>query len=128
LDKGQRMDLEEMHEDLQALGFKFEYSGTEIDITAIPVDSQNKNADELVIGLIGTMHDSVADSRSIVLEKLALRMAKAVAIPDGKILGPEEMDTIISMLLESAEQKYTPDGKTICCLLTAEELQKRFDH
>lgn len=126
LDTGQLMDLQFMADDLQALGFKFDYSGLIVKITAIPVDSQGKNPDELVIELMSSTHESVSDSKSLASERLALSMAKAVAIPDGKILSPEEMDTIIAKLLESTEHKYTPDGKIICSLMTPDELLKRF--
>jgi DNA mismatch repair protein MutL len=126
LDAGQQMDLQVMAEDLQALGFQFDYSGPVVNITAIPVDSKGKNPDELVIELLGSVNESVSDSKSIAIEKLALNMANAVAIPEGQTLNPEEMDTIISGLLESSEQKYTPDGKIICCLISPDELSKRF--
>lgn len=126
LDTGQLMDLQFMADDLQALGFKFDYSGLIVKITAIPVDSQGKNPDELVIELMSSTHEFVSDSKSLASERLALSMAKAVAIPDGKILSPEEMDTIIAKLLESTEHKYTPDGKIICSLMTPDELLKRF--
>lgn len=127
LDKGQSIDFMNMSEDLVALGFKFEHSGSDLEITAIPVDSQGKNPEELIFDLIGFAGDYVVMERRVVLGKLALQMAKSLAILEVQTLGYDEMDLIISNLLECSDQKYTPDGKIICSLMTTDELQKRFD-
>lgn len=127
LDKGQNIDFMNMSEDLIALGFKFENSGSVLAITAIPVDSQGKNPEDLIYDLLGLAGDYVVMERKVVLEKLALQMARSIAILEVQTLGYDEMDLIISNLLECSDQKYTPDGKIICSLMTNDEIQRRFD-
>jgi DNA mismatch repair protein MutL len=74
--------------------------------------------------------NSIKENGSASLEErhasLALRLAKAAAIPSGQVMSFEEMEVMIAKLNDTAEQKYTPDGKLICNWLSAEELFKRF--
>jgi len=58
--------------------------------------------------------------------KLALRIAKAAAIPYGQKMSEAEMNDLVQRLLALKENKYTPDGKPILMPFTEEELSKRF--
>ncbi|MDR1455008.1 MAG: DNA mismatch repair endonuclease MutL [Tannerella sp.] len=59
-------------------------------------------------------------------ETLALALARAAAIPPGKILTLEEMELIVGALFSSQASRLTPDGKPILSVLTDDELAKRF--
>jgi DNA mismatch repair protein MutL len=58
--------------------------------------------------------------------KLALRLAKAAAVPYGQKMSEAEMNDLVQRLLALKENKYTPDGKPILIPFTQEELSKRF--
>ena len=48
---------------------------------------------------------------------LAATMARNAAIPHGQLLTNEEMEQIISQLLECENSRYTPNGKPISSIL-----------
>lgn len=126
LDAGQRMDLNDMIEDFQSLGFKLDIRGEIVQIVAVPVDTSGIKSDYLVLDLMNSIKENGSASLEERHASLALRLAKAAAIPSGQVMSFEEMEVMIAKLNDTAEQKYTPDGKSICNWLSAEELFKRF--
>lgn len=126
LDQGQLIDLKGMAVELNEFGFNFDFSGDMVRVTSVPADSCEKQSETLVLDLMDSVRENGIATKTVRQEKLALRLAKATAIPYGQILSTEEMDDLIEKLTETAEQKYTPDGKNICSWLLAEEISKRF--
>ena len=57
---------------------------------------------------------------------IARSMAKRMAVAYGKILKPEEMESIISDLFACHTSEYSPDGTRIVKLLKIDEIDELF--
>lgn len=126
LDEIQRVELLEMLDDLHMLGFKVVCEGDDFYVAAVPADLASIDPAYLVLYIVESMHNPAIDFAGDRRSQLALRLANAGAIPNGQLLSMAEMDDLVHRLLESAEQKYTPDGKKILLQLSAEEVSKKF--
>ncbi len=127
LDKEQEIAFSIISEDLSALGFKFNLlSGGEVEVLSVPVDLQGKDSMPVLLEMIDSINNSGADNKSLLTDKIALKMAKSLAVREGQLLSSDEMDALISDLSECQDKKYTPDGNIISYLLTDLELNNRF--
>ena len=59
-------------------------------------------------------------------EKVASAMARASAIPYGKVLSQSEMEDLFDSLFACSAPNYSPSGKPVINIITLEELDKRF--
>lgn len=126
LDEIQRIELLAMLDDLLALGFKVNCIGNDFFVAAVPVDLTNIDPAFLILDIVESMHNPSIDFDGDRRLRLALRLANAGAIPNGQVLGETEMNDLVFKLLETKEQKFTPDGKKILLEISAGELSKRF--
>jgi len=126
LDEIQRIELLAMLDDLQALGFKVNCVGNDFFVAAVPVDLTNIDPAFLILDIVESMHNPAIDFDGDRRARLALRLANAGAIPNGQVLGEAEMNDLELKLLDTKEQKFTPDGKKIVLQISADELSKRF--
>ena len=83
------------------------------------------------IDIPGLLHDMLADAKnepssavSQVHETLALSLARAAAIPYGQVLGNDEMEKIINSLFLCENVNYTPDGKSVLCILKQKDIEQ----
>jgi DNA mismatch repair protein MutL len=53
-------------------------------------------------------------------------MARASAIPYGKVLSQSEMGDLFDSLFACSAPNYSPSGKQVINIITLEELDKRF--
>jgi DNA mismatch repair protein MutL len=126
LDAVQRISLLEVMDDLHAFGFEVHCSGNDFTIMAVPSDLNGAQPGLLLEDLLQSMSEPGDDPLQDRRRKLALRLARAAAIPYGKKLSEAEMNDLVERLLTLTENKYTPDGKPILMPFTEEELSKRF--
>lgn len=57
-------------------------------------------------------------------ETLALSLARLAAIPYGQVLGNDEMEKIINSLFLCENVNYTPDGKSVLCILKQKDIEQ----
>jgi len=126
LDAVQRISLLEVMDDLNAFGFDVQCSGNDFTIVAVPPDLKGSHPGLLLEDLLQSLNEPGDNQMQDRRRKLALRLAKAAAIPYGQKLSVAEMNDLIQRLLALKENKYTPDGKPILMPFTEEELAKRF--
>jgi DNA mismatch repair protein MutL len=127
LDNEQKYLFLELMDELQTLGFGFNMDGEDVLITSIPVDTHSKNPEDLILDLIGLSKELKNQSKKVLSEKFALKMSKYIAIPEGQILGIEEMESLVNELIECKEYKYTPEGKLIVSIVTPEDVRNFFE-
>ena len=53
-------------------------------------------------------------------------MAERAAIPYGKPLSAEEMESLMGDLLRLPQPNYTPAGKTVICMLPLDKIAAMF--
>ncbi len=54
---------------------------------------------------------------------LALSLARHAAIPHGQVLSNEEMEGLVNGLFACENVNYTPDGKSVLCILQQQEIE-----
>jgi DNA mismatch repair protein MutL len=126
LDAVQRIALLEVMDDLNGFGFDVQCSGNDFSIVAVPPDLKGSHPALLLEDLLQSLNEPGDDLLHNRRRILALRLAKAAAIPYGQKMSEPEMNDLVDRLLALKENKYTPDGKPILIPFTEEELAKRF--
>ncbi len=128
LDSEQKFLFFDLGDELRTLGFGFNTDGDDILITSIPVGTTSKKPEDLVIELISLSKDFRDQSKKVLSENFALKIAKSVSIPEGQILSIDEMENIVTELMECKEFKYTPEGKLILTIVTPDDIRKLFEN
>ena len=117
--------LEKILPELHAMGFflndlgQFSYG-----ISAVPAGLDGLDYVQLVKDMVS---DAVEKGRGDLQEihsALALSLARHAAIPQGQILSNDEMENIVNELFACSNVNYTPDGKTILCILPQKEIEQ----
>lgn len=127
LTTSQNIILKELEPEMEKIGFNLaQLSGNDWSINAVPAGMENVNIKDTILQVIDEVSMGGTSITTKVYESIALRVAKSAAIPYGKTMLPEEMDTLLSKLLCLPNPNYTPDGKTIISVLSNDQLEKMF--
>lgn len=127
LTTSQNIILKELEPEMEKIGFNLaQLSGNDWSINAVPAGMENVNIKDTIIQVIDEVSMGGTSITTKVYESIALRVAKSAAIPYGKTMLQEEMDTLLSKLLCLPNPNYTPDGKTIISVLSNDQLEKMF--
>jgi DNA mismatch repair protein MutL len=119
--------LKEIEEELEILGFSFQYSGKDkITITGKPADPGSSNPVEMLEILLEDYKNTQSEPSTGAKEKIAAGMACASAIQYGKVLSQGEMEDLFDTLFACRAPNYSPKGKPVISILTLEEIDKRF--
>lgn len=127
LTTAQNIILKELEPEMEKIGFNLaQLSGNDWSINAVPAGMENVNIKDTILQVIDEVSMGGTSITTKVYESIALRVAKSAAIPYGKTMLQEEMDTLLSKLLCLPNPNYTPDGKTIISVLSNDQLEKMF--
>lgn len=127
LTTSQNIILKELEPEMEKIGFNLaQLSGNDWSINAVPAGMENVNIKDTILQVIDEVSMGDTSITTKVYESIALRVAKSAAIPYGKTMLQEEMDTLLSKLLCLPNPNYTPDGKTIISVLSNDQLEKMF--
>lgn len=127
LTTSQNIILKELEPEMEKIGFNLaQLSGNGWSINAVPAGMENVNIKDTILQVIDEVSMGGTSITTKVYESIALRVAKSAAIPYGKTMLQEEMDTLLSKLLCLPNPNYTPDGKTIISVLSNDQLEKMF--
>jgi DNA mismatch repair protein MutL len=119
--------LKEIEEDISLLGFDFRHLGNNIiSINSQPAENSSSNPGELLKTALEVYKNTESDPATGIKEKVAAAMARASAIPYGKILSQSEMSDLFDSLFGCSAPNYSPGGKPVINIITLEELDKRF--
>lgn len=127
LTTSQNIILKELEPEMEKIGFNLaQLSGNDWSINAVPAGMENVNIKDTILQVIDEVSMGGTSITTKVYESIALRVAKSAAIPYGKTMLQEEMDTLLSKLLCLPNPNYTPNGKTIISVLSNDQLEKMF--
>ena len=119
--------LEEIKDDLQALGFDLSnLGGGSYAINGVPAGIEGLNPEKLVMELVQSAIERGGHVKEAVQEALALSLAKASAIVPGQVLTAEEMNDLVDRLFALSAPTYTPDGKVVLAVVKEEDIEKLF--
>lgn len=96
------------------------------EVSGIPAGLAGLDAVTLVNELVSSVLEYGSDVKSEVNSHLALELAKRAATPYGEVLTQEQMESLIERLLNCKYHRYTPDGKTICVIMSNNDIGQLF--
>jgi len=119
--------LKEIGDNLETLGFTILFTGkNKISIKGRPSISGSSDPVETLSILIEEYRSTQSDPSTGAGEKLASAMARASAIPYGKVLSLHEMENLFDNLFACSSPNYSPGGKPVIIIITLEDLDKKF--
>jgi DNA mismatch repair protein MutL len=119
--------LKEIEDDINLLGFDFRHLGNNIiSINSQPAENGSSNPGEMLKTVLEVYNNTETDPATGMKEKVASAMARASAIPYGKVLSQSEMEDLFDSLFACSAPNYSPAGKPVINIITLEELDKRF--
>ncbi|MDR2775686.1 MAG: DNA mismatch repair endonuclease MutL [Tannerella sp.] len=118
--------LSSLANEIKFLGFDLmPMGGNSYAVHGAPADVSGTSPSKLVKDIVAAAMESGVSEADKKIERMALSLAKATAIPAGKILPSDEMETIVASLFAIQSNGMTPDGLPVLTILTDEELAKR---
>ena len=113
--------------EMEQMGFELTDLGAgSYSITAVPVGLDGLNLVKLVEEMVSTALSEGTSVIEDINKSLALTLARNAAIPAGQALSNKEMEDIVDKLFTCSNVNYTPDGKTILCILRQQEIEHLF--
>lgn len=110
---------------LNTLGFDIrELGNNAIIVNAVPETVKNSVLREVIEEMIETYKSCGEDPLIGIKEKASRAVAKAAAIPYGRILEQEEMRTLVDRLFACSHPNYSPTGKKVLTIIQTEEIEK----
>jgi DNA mismatch repair protein MutL len=115
-----------LQEEIRFLGFDLTHmGGNSYAIHAAPGEIENSALTTLVKNMVSAALEEGTSETEKRTERMALSLAKTMAIPVGKALTTEEMEMLVASLFALEANGTTPDGLSILTILTDNELTKR---
>lgn len=110
-------------DEMEAMGFELSPLGAgNYAINSVPAGLEGINPSSLVQDMVADVIESGSTVKDEINHMLALGLARKAAIPQGQVLGNDEMDDLINRLFACSNANYTPDGKSIFSLLKQTEI------
>ena len=119
--------VKEIENDLRLLGMDIRELGNNIvSINSLPAGAEGSNPKEVLAIFLGEFRNKQADPSDSMKGRIASSLARASAIPYGKVLSRSEMEDLFDTLFACTSPNYSPTGKPVIQIVTLEELDKKF--
>ena len=116
--------LEKVLPRLSAIGFDLTDLGQgSYAVNGIPAGIEGMNYVQLLHDMVDEAVHQSEVSNDALGQALALTMARHAAIPQGQVLNNDEMENIVNELFACSNVNYTPDGRSILCILPQHEIE-----
>ncbi len=113
--------------ELESLGFELtSMGGNSYSINAIPTGLDDVDIIKLLKNILDEFVEQTSSISDGINSSIALQLARSAAIPYGQVLSNEEMESIINKLFACSNVNYTPDGKSILCILKQQDIERLF--
>ncbi len=120
--------IRELRKELAYIGFQLSGIGDAIFIlNGVPADIPEENAKDYLDGIIENYKKNLSDLKQDKNTNLAKAMARKLAIKAGRVLGREEMQTLIKHLFLCKAPYNSPDGKSSMFNIEEEDLHRKFN-
>ena len=118
---------EAVADEFASLGFDISsLGGNSYALQGVPAGLDGLDPVRLMLDVVHSVMEQTGDAREQVRERMALSMAKSMAIVVGQELQQSEMALLVEELLETSMPQRTPDGNTIVYTLQDTEIARRF--
>ncbi|MDR2495626.1 MAG: DNA mismatch repair endonuclease MutL [Tannerellaceae bacterium] len=113
---------------LQYAGFELSPMGNQAwSISAIPAGLEKQNPAALLKNTLAqALETGSKQATDDIARTIALSLARAAAIPCGKVLSEAEMDAMVAALFSLSSPTYTPNGKLVLFIVSNNEIEKMF--
>ena len=119
--------VEKIMSELNDVGFELtNLGGNSFAVNSIPADVEGVNIISLLQTIVQTAIENGSEVREEINRSVALSLARNAAIPQGQVLSNEEMENVINQLFACTNVNYTPDGKSILCILQQQDIEHLF--
>lgn len=116
--------LKKILPEMANIGFELDdLGGGSYAVNGVPTGLDGINPLRLVKDMVESAKEKCVSAIEEVRKSLALTLARNAAIPQGQVLGNEEMETLVNDLFSCGNINYTPDGKNILCILKQQEIE-----
>lgn len=116
--------FEKILPEMQAMGFELDdLGGGSYAVNCVPAGLEGLNPIRLVQDMVASAIEKSTSVMEEINQALALSMARHAAIPHGQVLSNEEMENLVNGLFACQNVNYTPDGKSVLCILQQEEIE-----
>lgn len=114
--------------ELSAMGFDLEpLGGGSYAINGVPSGIDGLNYPSLLIDLVADATEKSVNGTEEINRTIALSLAQKSALTQGEVLTNKEMEDIVNELFSCSNVNYTPDGKTILCILPQRDIEHLLD-
>ena len=124
-----RLTIDAHKETLSKLGFDIEPFGPDsVVVNGVPegYSAEPGKAETMVGDLLLILADEGSSLPGVMEQAMAAKFALLGAAGGDKLTSPLEAQRLVDALLQSDNPEYTPSGKKILSIVSAEELDKRF--
>lgn len=119
--------IDNIQEELSSLGFDISsLGGGTFAINGVPAGVEGLSPVDLLMEIVHGVMDETRDMKCGVDDRIALSMAKKVAIVPGQILSAEEMSLLVDELFGTTMPSHTPDGAVIIHILPDNDIDRPF--
>jgi DNA mismatch repair protein MutL len=119
--------LKELHSIIQRMGFSVQMlSGNTAMINGVPADIEIGNEEEVLISMLHQYQELGQKIKLEAREKLAIAFASKAAIPRGKKLSQQEMESLVDQLFACEQPYLDPLKKPTISYIPMDEIQARF--
>lgn len=119
--------LKELHPIIQRMGFSVQLlSGNTAMINGVPADIEIGNEEEVLVSMLHQYQELGQKVKLEAREKLAIAFASKAAIPRGKKLSGEEMESLVDQLFACEQPYLDPLKKPTISYIPLDEIQARF--
>lgn len=110
--------------EMEKMGFELDdLGGGSYAVNSVPAGLEGLNPVKLVHDLVASTIDKGVSAIDEINQTLALSLARHAAIPHGQVLSNEEMENLVNGLFSCENVNYTPDGKSVLCILQQQEIE-----
>ena len=119
--------IENIQEELSFLGFDISsLGGGSFAINGVPSGIEGLSPVKLLMDIVHGVMDETNNAQAKIDERIALSMAKDVAVVAGQLLSAEEMTSLVDDLFRTAMPSITPDGQTIVYIMPDKDIERNF--
>lgn len=119
--------LDSLSDELASLGFEISSLGAgSYVLQGVPLGIDGLEPASLLTDIIHSVLEQTTSVREKIHDRIALSMAKKVAIVAGQLLSSEEMQSLVEQLFRTSQPARTPDGKTITYVISDSEIDRAF--
>ena len=122
--QSEKIIFEKILPEMNEMGFELEdLGGGSYAVNSVPAGLEGVNPVKLVQNMVSSAIEKGVSAIDELNKNLALSLARHAAIPYGQVLSNEEMENLVNGLFACENVNYSPDGKSVLCILQQQEIE-----